>query len=81
MVIVEIQFCMKFTGTESITLWSGMNSAYRCRQSQKHSSDIPNKKRISSISLVPFICCLALQFLFSMALGIELIQRQKKISL
>lgn len=79
--IIEIQFCMESTGTESITLWSGMNNAYRCRQSQKHSWDIPNKKRISSVSLVAFICCLALQFLFSMALGIELIQRPKKFSL
>lgn len=79
--IVEIQFCMESTGTESITLWSGMNNAYRCRQSQKHSWDIPNKKRISSVSSVAFICCLALQFLFSMALGKELIQRPKKFSL
>lgn len=74
-VIVEIQFCMRSMSTESITLWSRMNSAYRCRQSQKHSWDIPNKRRNSSVSLVLFICCLALHFLFSMAIARELIKR------
>lgn len=78
-VIVEIQFCMRSMSTKSITLCSRMNSAYRCRQSQKHSWDIPNKKIISSVSLVPFICCVALELLFSMALARELIKRPKKI--